>query len=169
MIKDKLKIYHTRLTGFTIVELLIVIVILGVLATISIVAYNGIQNRAQMTVKVSNVKTTEKQIEMFRIEHGTYPTSADMVNMDIGEGVIFRNDIYDDMDTGYDFRKDRTYISGYEWSDEWEDHNTVEVLYWDNYKGVWLVNYWEIELGSGDTESGTYPDYGSGPRPVYSG
>lgn len=35
--------------GFTIVELLIVIVVIGILAAITIVAYNGIQNRAQDT------------------------------------------------------------------------------------------------------------------------
>jgi prepilin-type N-terminal cleavage/methylation domain-containing protein len=35
-------------SGFTIVELLIVIVVIGILATITIVAYNGIQDRARM-------------------------------------------------------------------------------------------------------------------------
>ena len=33
--------------GFTIVELLIVIVVIGILAAITIVAYNGIQDRAK--------------------------------------------------------------------------------------------------------------------------
>jgi len=34
-------------SGFTIVELLIVVVVIAILAAITIVAYNGIQNRAK--------------------------------------------------------------------------------------------------------------------------
>lgn len=41
---------RARRGGFTIVELLIVIVVIGILAAISIVAYNGIQNRSNDTV-----------------------------------------------------------------------------------------------------------------------
>ena len=37
---------HKNGTGFTIVELLVVIVVIGILAAITIVAFNGISNRA---------------------------------------------------------------------------------------------------------------------------
>lgn len=38
---------ETRAAGFTIVELLIVVVVIAILAAITIVSYNGIQERAK--------------------------------------------------------------------------------------------------------------------------
>lgn len=64
-------------TGFTIVELLIVIVVIGILATITIVAFNGVQQRAQATSVRSDLANMAKKLEVLRIESATstYPTS----------------------------------------------------------------------------------------------
>ncbi len=48
--------------GFTIVELLIVIVIIGVLASITVVAFNGIQDRARLTDMKTDIATLQKAI-----------------------------------------------------------------------------------------------------------
>ena len=61
--------------GFTIVELLIVIVIIAILATITIVAFNGIQDRARYTSMQSDIKGLRKAIEMYKVDHGEYPNS----------------------------------------------------------------------------------------------
>lgn len=58
---------HTRKTGFTIVELLIVIVVIAILAAISIVAYNGIQNRSKVAKANSDLVTLRKAIEVARL------------------------------------------------------------------------------------------------------
>lgn len=52
--------------GFTIVELLIVIVIIAVLATITIVSYNGIQNRSQASAVASDLRATLKAFMLYR-------------------------------------------------------------------------------------------------------
>ena len=60
--------------GFTIVELLIVIVVIAILAAITIVAFNGIQNRARETSLKSDLSNVAKQIEVFRA-NGDYPAN----------------------------------------------------------------------------------------------
>lgn len=66
--------------GFTIVELLIVIVIIAILAAITIVAYNGIQNRANDSAVQSDISNSAKRIEMWRtVSAGdTYPTASQL-------------------------------------------------------------------------------------------
>ena len=65
-----------RAKGFTIVELLIVIVVIGILAAITIVAYNGIQDRARTTARVSDVRSIQQAIELYHADNGTYPTTG---------------------------------------------------------------------------------------------
>jgi type IV pilus assembly protein PilA len=60
-------------SGFTIVELLIVIVVIGILAAITIVAYNGIQNRAKTSSARSTTSDTVKKAELYNTEVGNYP------------------------------------------------------------------------------------------------
>ncbi len=62
--------------GFTIVELLIVIVVIGILAAISIVVYTGIQNRAHTAAVKSDLASVAKQLEIANVELGRYPRSG---------------------------------------------------------------------------------------------
>ena len=63
-----------RQRGFTIVELLIVIVVIGILAAIVIVAYSGVQNRAKDTMRTSDIVSVQKALELYRVDNGTYPS-----------------------------------------------------------------------------------------------
>lgn len=60
-------------TGFTIVELLIVIVVIAILAAISVVAYNGIQQRARNSQTLAGVRAYEKALKLYYADNGAYP------------------------------------------------------------------------------------------------
>lgn len=73
LIKNK---FENKQTGFTIVELLIVIVVIGILAAISIVAYSGVQDRAENARLQSGMSSVNKAIQLFYSENGTYPLTG---------------------------------------------------------------------------------------------
>lgn len=62
-----------NLSGFTIVELLIVIVVIGILSAITVVAYNGLQQRARNQQTVYAVNAYTKAILQYATVNGTYP------------------------------------------------------------------------------------------------
>lgn len=60
--------------GFTIVELLVVIVVIGILAAITIVSYTGITNKANTSSAQSTANNVIQKAELFAQENsGTYP------------------------------------------------------------------------------------------------
>lgn len=66
---------HKARSGFTIVELLIVIVVIAILASITVVAYQGIQSRAYYAKLGAAVNTYAKAFTMYKISYGSYPSA----------------------------------------------------------------------------------------------
>jgi prepilin-type N-terminal cleavage/methylation domain-containing protein len=62
-------------SGFTIVELLIVIVVIGILAAITIVAYNGVQRRASTANIQSNLSNLGRAVMIYNADNGAFPAS----------------------------------------------------------------------------------------------
>ncbi|PKL31945.1 hypothetical protein CVV43_00650 [Candidatus Saccharibacteria bacterium HGW-Saccharibacteria-1] len=59
--------------GFTIVELLVVIVIIGILAAITIVSYTGLAKKATEASLVSGLDGAKKQLLLYQADHGYFP------------------------------------------------------------------------------------------------
>lgn len=66
----------TKNSGFTIVELLIVIVVIAILAAITIVAYNGIQNSAKNSTAKETANQIRTKVEAYNAKVGNYPASG---------------------------------------------------------------------------------------------
>ena len=64
--------------GFTIVELLIVIVVIGILAALVVVTYNGIQQKARDTERKTDINALHGQLEAYQAQNGKYPTLANV-------------------------------------------------------------------------------------------
>jgi prepilin-type N-terminal cleavage/methylation domain-containing protein len=63
--------------GFTIVELLIVVVVIAILAAISIVSYTTISSQSKLSAAKANLNTINKKLEVYKINNGSYPPSTD--------------------------------------------------------------------------------------------
>ncbi|HUC94570.1 MAG TPA: prepilin-type N-terminal cleavage/methylation domain-containing protein [Candidatus Saccharimonadales bacterium] len=62
--------------GFTLVELLVVITILGILATVGLVAFTSAQTRGRDTERKSDLKQLSNALELYFSDHGSYPSSS---------------------------------------------------------------------------------------------
>lgn len=64
--------------GFTIVELLIVIVVIGILAALVITTFTGIQQKARNTERTTDIKAIHGQVEAYFAQNGSYPALAQL-------------------------------------------------------------------------------------------
>lgn len=60
-------------SGFTIVELLLVIVVIAILAAVSVVAYNGVQKRSDNAARLSELRGWYQLFELYKAQNGSYP------------------------------------------------------------------------------------------------
>lgn len=75
--------------GFTIVELLIVVVLIAILAAITIVAYNGLQKRAQTSAVATALNQASKKVKLYQVDNNTYPTTLAIAGIS-DDGVTYQ-------------------------------------------------------------------------------
>ena len=137
--------FNSPRRGFTIVELLIVVVVIAILAAITIVAYNGVTSRANDSARQADANALMKKIEMRFAESGEYgygygaerPESRDALLEIYGIQTLGSSMVvcgYDDCPTSSDpadeiFDKSKVYL--------WASEEMVKVSYWSNTDGHW--------------------------------
>lgn len=67
-------------SGFTLLEIMVVIVILGVLASLTIPSLMGNKDRADSQKAVSDLVTLENALDMYKLDNNRYPTTAQGLN-----------------------------------------------------------------------------------------
>lgn len=68
---------RNREKGFTLVELMVVLVIIGLLATIVIINVMPAVNKAATTKVRADLSTLEQALDMYKLDHLRYPTEAE--------------------------------------------------------------------------------------------
>ena len=70
-----MNLQNNKQSGFTIVELLIVVVVIGILAAITLVAFNGVQNRSKTTAGEALAGQVAKKAEAYNAIDNVYPSA----------------------------------------------------------------------------------------------
>ncbi|HPF30756.1 MAG TPA: prepilin-type N-terminal cleavage/methylation domain-containing protein [Candidatus Saccharibacteria bacterium] len=93
MIKIKKNIKTKFYDGFTIIELLITIVIIGILIAITFVSYNDITQKSKIVLLQSDLKRASDILEMdeFSSSNRKYPATKELANS--GNGLIPSQDV----------------------------------------------------------------------------
>lgn len=85
--------------GFTLVELMVVISIIGIMSSILYVNYNDAREQARDKVRMTDLKSLQLAIETYKAQNGQYPASGcsggtDFVGPGPGTGVFKSCDTY---------------------------------------------------------------------------
>lgn len=65
-------------SGFTIIEILVVLVIIGILSTLVISTYSGVQAKNRNNDRQANIDTLQGQLEMYYAQNSKYPSRGEI-------------------------------------------------------------------------------------------
>lgn len=76
--------------GFTLIELMVVIAIIGILATIIMVSFSAVQQRARDGQRKADLRQIQSALELYKADNGVYPTY--LANCPVGAPTFMGND-----------------------------------------------------------------------------
>lgn len=123
-----------RQRGFTLIEILIVVVILGILAAIVIPQFTNASQDAQVSAVKSQLQTVRSQIELYRVKNG----SGDLTGAADGDALFTLLTTPDDDNGGFQYLQSAPVLPSAYWAWDW-DGTTLRVTY-DDANGPALPN-----------------------------
>ena len=85
---------HIKITGFTIVELVVVIAVIGLLATIGTISYRSMQDKTNFSILNNDLKGMKAAIERHYAKNGSYPSTGDAWRFRARDGNEFIPGLY---------------------------------------------------------------------------
>lgn len=85
---DCIKQRNTAPLGFTIVEIIIVVGVIAILAAVTIIGYNGLQNRARASQVNAGLSQATKELDAYKAGTGAYPTTGNLADADVTNGDV---------------------------------------------------------------------------------
>ena len=113
-----------RQRGFTLIEILIVVVILGILAAIVIPQFTNASQDAQVSAVKSQLQTVRSQIELYRVKNG----SGDLVGAADSDALFTLLTTPDDNNGGFQYLQSAPVLPSAFWDWDW-DGTTLRVTY----------------------------------------
>ncbi|MHC4081639.1 MAG: prepilin-type N-terminal cleavage/methylation domain-containing protein [Planctomycetota bacterium] len=110
--KTRVHAPHTGSRGFTLIEILIVVIILGTLASIVIAQFTGVSDDAEKTAFITSGRTFVDAAQRYRLDTGRFPNGApgqlppgfgDYVTAHQWEGVTPIGGLWDSATDAYGF------------------------------------------------------------------
>lgn len=71
---------HRKQQGFTVIELIVILVIIGILASLIVFSYSGVKSRDRDALRQADIDTLQSHLEVFYAETSRYPTLAQINN-----------------------------------------------------------------------------------------
>lgn len=86
MIENRQQLQNKNTYGFTIIELLIVIVVIGVLAALVLTSYSSIKGRGHNAVTLNTLQQYTKALTAYKVDHDTFPPTPNGEIVCLGTG-----------------------------------------------------------------------------------
>lgn len=88
---------RSKRRGFTIVEMILVVVIIAILATITIVVYTSVQKRSQQSAAMAEMQSNSQKLSAYALANGTRMPTYAQTQADSTIALTFKGGVYKQM------------------------------------------------------------------------